>query len=143
MNGVTKDYIKVRYAKNDTLYVPVTQLDLVSKYIGPREDSAVKLNRLGGADWQRQKAKVRSAVKDIAKELIQLYAQRMQQKGFAFPRTGSGSTTLNPTLSLMKLRTSCGASTRSRTTWSGMCPWTGFCAGTWALARPKWPAGGV
>ena len=52
MNGVTKDYIKVRYAKNDTLYVPVTQLDLVSKYIGPREDSAVKLNRLGGADWQ-------------------------------------------------------------------------------------------
>ena len=88
MNGVTKDYIKVRYAKNDTLYVPVTQLDLVSKYIGPREDSAVKLNRLGGADWQRQKAKVRTAVKDIAKELIQLYAQRMQQKGFPFPPDG-------------------------------------------------------
>lgn len=88
MNGVTKDYIKVRYAKNDTLYVPVTQLDLVSKYIGPREDSAVKLNRLGGTDWQRQKSKVRSAVKDIAKELIQLYAQRMQQKGFPFPADG-------------------------------------------------------
>ena len=88
MNGVTKDYIKVRYAKNDTLYVPVTQLDLVSKYIGPREDSAVKLSRLGGADWQRQKNKVRKAVKDIAKELIQLYAQRMQQKGFAFPPDG-------------------------------------------------------
>ena len=88
MNGVTKDYIKVRYAKNDTLYIPVTQLDLVSKYIGPREDSAVKLSRLGGAEWQRQKAKVRSAVKDIAKELIQLYAQRMQAKGFAFPPDG-------------------------------------------------------
>ena len=88
MNGVTKDYIKVRYAKNDTLYVPVTQLDLVSKYIGPREDSAVKLSRLGGADWQRQKTKVRKAVKDIAKELIQLYAQRMQTKGFAFPPDG-------------------------------------------------------
>ena len=88
MNGVTKDYIKVRYAKNDTLYIPVTQLDLVSKYIGPREDSSVKLSRLGGAEWQRQKAKVRSAVKDIAKELIQLYAQRMQAKGFAFPPDG-------------------------------------------------------
>ncbi len=88
MNGVTKDYIKVRYAKNDTLYIPVTQLDLVSKYIGPREDSAVKLSRLGGAEWQRQKAKVRSAVKDIAKELIQLYAQRMQAEGFAFPPDG-------------------------------------------------------
>lgn len=84
MNGIVKDYIKVRYAKNDTLYVPVTQLDMVSKYIGPREDANVKLNRLGGADWQKAKAKVRRAVKDIAKELIQLYAQRMQTKGFAF-----------------------------------------------------------
>ena len=48
MQGITKDYIKLRYAKNDTLYVPVTQLDLVAKYIGPREDSGVKLHRLGG-----------------------------------------------------------------------------------------------
>ena len=88
MNGITKDYIKVRYAKNDTLYVPVTQLDMVSKYIGPREDAAVKLHRLGGTEWQKQKTRVRAAVKDIAKELIQLYAQRMQQKGFAFPPDG-------------------------------------------------------
>ena len=88
MNGVTKDYIKMRYAKNDTLYVPVTQLDLVSKYIGPREDAGVHLSRLGGADWQQKKQKVRAAVKDIAKELIQLYAQRMEQPGFAFPEDG-------------------------------------------------------
>ena len=84
MHGVVKDYIKVRYAKGDTLYVPVTQLDLVSKYIGPREDASVKLNRLGGAEWQKAKSRVRSAVKDIAKELIQLYAKRMQIKGHAF-----------------------------------------------------------
>lgn len=88
MNGIIKDYIKVRYAKNDTLYVPVTQLDMVSKYIGPREDANVKLSRLGGTDWQRQKTRVRAAVKDIAKDLIQLYAQRMQQQGFAFPPDG-------------------------------------------------------
>lgn len=88
MNGIVKDYIKVRYAKGDTLYVPVTQLDMVSKYIGPREDSNVKLNRLGGADWQKQKTRVRAAVKDIAKDLIKLYAERMQQKGFAFPADG-------------------------------------------------------
>ena len=50
MQGITKDYIKLRYAKNDTLYVPVTQLDLVAKYIGPREDSGVKLHRLGGTE---------------------------------------------------------------------------------------------
>lgn len=83
MQGIVKDYIKVRYAKKDTLYVPVTQLDLVAKYIGPREDSLVKLSRLGGAEWQKAKARVRSAVKDMAKELIRLYAQRMQAKGYA------------------------------------------------------------
>lgn len=85
MQGVVKDYIKVRYAKNDTLYVPVTQLDMVSKYIGPREDAQIKLHRLGGTEWQKTKARVRSAVKDMAKELIKLYAERMQAKGHAFP----------------------------------------------------------
>jgi transcription-repair coupling factor (superfamily II helicase) len=85
MQGIVKDYIQVQYAKGDTLYVPVTQLDMVSKYIGPREDAAVRLNRLGGADWQKAKARVRSAVKDIAKDLIKLYAERMAAKGHAFP----------------------------------------------------------
>ncbi len=88
MNGVIKDYIKVRYARGDTLYVPVTQLDMVSKYIGPREDADLRLSRLGGDQWQKQKARVRSAVKDIAKDLIQLYAARAQEKGFAFPPDG-------------------------------------------------------
>ena len=67
------------------LYVPVTQLDMVSKYIGPKEEVKVRLNRLGGQDWQKAKARVRSAVKDIAKELIKLYAERMKLKGHAFP----------------------------------------------------------
>lgn len=84
MQGIVKDYIKVRYAKGDTLYVPVTQLDMVSKYIGPREDASVRLNRLGGNDWQKAKTRVRAAVKDIAKELIRLYAERMKAKGHAF-----------------------------------------------------------
>jgi transcription-repair coupling factor (superfamily II helicase) len=85
MHGVVKDYIQVKYARGDTLYVPVTQLDMVSKYIGPREDANVRLNRLGGADWQKAKAKVRRAVKDIAKDLIKLYAERMNTKGHSFP----------------------------------------------------------
>lgn len=84
INKVTKDYIKISYAKGDTLYVPVTQLDLVSKYIGPREDSKVKINRLGSGEWKKTKAKVRSSVKDMAKELIALYAKRISTKGFAF-----------------------------------------------------------
>lgn len=85
LNKVKKDYIKISYAKGDVLYVPVTQLDLVSKYIGPGENTArVKINRLGGSEWKKAKAKVRSSVKDMAKELIALYAKRMSTKGFAF-----------------------------------------------------------
>lgn len=85
MQGVIKDYIKIEYAKKDVLYVPVTQLDLVSKYIGPRENSGVRLSKLGGTEWQKTKTRVRKAVADMAKELTALYAQRMQAKGHAFP----------------------------------------------------------
>ena len=85
VQGVVKDYIKIRYAGKDTLYVPVTQLDLVSKYIGPREDGSVRLNKMGGTEWQKAKTKVRAAVKDMAKELIALYASRQKVPGFAFP----------------------------------------------------------
>lgn len=85
MHGIVKDYIKIKYAKGDILYVPVTQLDLVSKYIGPREEAAVKLNKIGGLEWQRAKNRVRTAVKDIADELIKLYSERMKAKGHAFP----------------------------------------------------------
>ena len=88
MDGIVKDYIKIRYSKGDMLYVPVTQLDLVSKYIGPREDAKVKLHRLGGTEWQKTRQRVRSAVKDMAKELTLLYAKRMQVKGYAFPPDG-------------------------------------------------------
>lgn len=82
--GVIKDYIKITYAKGDVLYVPVTQLDLVSKYIGPKEDSNVKLSRLGSGDWQRTTSRVRKAVRDMADELIKLYSERMKVKGYAF-----------------------------------------------------------
>ena len=84
--GIIKDYIKIKYAKQDVLYVPVTQLDLVAKYIGPREDSTVKLHKLGGTEWQKTKTKVRTAVKDIAHELIKLYSERMKAQGHAFPK---------------------------------------------------------
>ncbi len=84
MQGIKKDYIKIRYAKDDILYVPVTQLDLVSKYIGQREDAGVRLNKLGGQEWQKAKTRVRKAVKNMAKELTKLYAERMNRKGHAF-----------------------------------------------------------
>ena len=84
VQGVVKDYLKLQYDKGDTLYVPVTQLDLVSKYIGTKDEVKVKLHRLGGQEWQKAKSRVRAAVKDIAKELIQLYSKRMATPGYAF-----------------------------------------------------------
>lgn len=83
-NRITKDYIKIKYAKSDVLYVPVTQLDLVSRYIGSANDSNLKLNRLGGSEWQKTRKRVKSAVKDMAKQLTALYAKRMSVKGYAF-----------------------------------------------------------
>ena len=84
LQGVVKDYIKIKYAGSDILYVPVTQLDLVSKYIGPREDSHVKLNRLHSTEWQKTRQRVKKAVDEMADELIALYAKRMSVKGYAF-----------------------------------------------------------
>ncbi|MBR6968628.1 MAG: transcription-repair coupling factor [Ruminococcus sp.] len=84
MDGVTKDYITIQYAGTDKLYIPVTQLDMVSKYIGPRDDSGVKLSKLSSGEWQKTRSNVKRAVKDMAHELIALYAKREKSVGFAF-----------------------------------------------------------
>ena len=87
VDGADKDYIKIAYAGSDSLYVPATQLDMVSKYIGGRgedEGEHVKLSRLGGTDWSRAKARAKAAAKDLAKGLIKLYAERQRRPGFAF-----------------------------------------------------------
>ena len=82
--GIKKDYIKIKYKGESALYVPVTQLDLVSKYIGPREDGIVKLHKLGGSEWHKTRSRVKRAVKDMAEQLTKLYAIRMAAKGYAF-----------------------------------------------------------
>ncbi len=87
VDGVEKDYIKIAYAGSDCLYVPATQLDLVSKYIGggaDEEGRRTKLSKLGGTDWAKQKSRAKAAAKDLAQGLIALYAQRQRQPGFAF-----------------------------------------------------------
>lgn len=83
-DSVIKDYITIQYAGTDKLYIPVTQLDMVSKYIGPRDNSGVRLNKLSSNEWQKTRSNVKRAVKDMAHELIALYAKREQSKGFAF-----------------------------------------------------------
>ena len=88
VQGATKDYLKVQYSGSDVLYVPVTQLDLLSRYTAPGDEEKVKLAKLGGAEWQRTRAKVKKATEEMAQELIELYARRRQATGYAFPPDG-------------------------------------------------------
>ena len=85
VDGVEKDYIKIAYAGSDSLYVPATSLDLVSKYIGGGEETEhVRLNKLGGTEWARTTHKAKAAARELAQGLIDLYARRQRLAGFAF-----------------------------------------------------------
>lgn len=84
LEGITKDYITIEYADSKQLHVLVSQLDMISRYIGPRDDSNVKLSKLFSGDWQKTRSRVQKAVKDMAEELTKLYAIRSQSQGFAF-----------------------------------------------------------
>ena len=86
VDGVTRDYITIRYAGTDKLFVPCDRLELIGKYIGKKDDAGeVKLSKMGGGDWTRTKTRAKNAAKDIAKNLISLYAERQRTPGFAFP----------------------------------------------------------
>ncbi len=85
VDGVSRDYVKISYQGADKLFLPVDQLDLVSKYIGAGADGAVKLSKMGGSDWTRAKSKASQSAKEMAKELIELYARRRRAKGIAYP----------------------------------------------------------
>ena len=84
-DGITKDYIKIRYKDDGILYVPTSNLDNIKKYIGSG-DGVPRLNKLGSKDWSKAKAKVRSNLQEIAKDLIELYAKREKTKGFMFSK---------------------------------------------------------
>ncbi|MCX7614131.1 MAG: transcription-repair coupling factor [Clostridiales bacterium] len=87
VDGYERDYIKLAFAGTDYLYLPASSLDLISKYIGGGgEDAPVRLNKLGGSEWQKAKLKAKGAAKDLAKKLIQLYAERQKLEGIAFPK---------------------------------------------------------
>ncbi|SHK04521.1 transcription-repair coupling factor [Clostridium cavendishii DSM 21758] len=85
VEGHKRDYLDIEYSKGDKLYVPVDQLDLVQKYIGS-EGKAPKVNKLGGTEWQKAKAKVRSSINEIAEDLVKLYAARSTLKGHKFSK---------------------------------------------------------
>ena len=84
-DGTTKDYIKIKYHGDDVLYVPTNQLDSVRKYIGG-EEQGLKINRLGSKEWVNTKSKVKKNLREVARELIELYAKREHAQGFAYPK---------------------------------------------------------
>ena len=87
IGGIEREYLVIEYAASkrgqpgDRLYVPMDQLNLITRYVGGEEPA---LDKLGGADWGKRKARARKAVREIARELVQLYAARQSVKGFAF-----------------------------------------------------------
>ncbi len=83
VDGVHKDYITILYQKGDKLFIPVSQLNLVQKYVAA-EGKKPKINKLGGAEWQKTKRRVAAKIEDIADDLIKLYAAREAEPGFAF-----------------------------------------------------------
>ncbi|WP_372995167.1 transcription-repair coupling factor [Lutispora sp.] len=82
VNNVVRDYLHIRYHGNDKLYIPTDQFDLIQKYVGG--DKAPKVNRLTGTEWAKTKARARKAIEGMAEDLLKLYAERQQAKGFSF-----------------------------------------------------------
>ena len=84
-SGLIRDYIEIQYDRNDKLFIPVEQLDMIQRYIGT-EGKDPKINKLGGQEWSKAKAKVKRSVDEIAEDLVKLYAEREKVKGYPFSR---------------------------------------------------------
>ena len=84
VDGYDKDYVKIIYAGADVLYVPATQLDLVSKYTVATEEANIRLSKMGGVEWEKRRSRAKKAAKGMAKRLIALYAERLRTPGYAF-----------------------------------------------------------
>lgn len=125
LDGVTKDYIKIAYQGTDVLYIPATQLDMVAKYIGGGEDTAVRLSRLGGDSWEKTKKKAKAAAKDLAEGLIQLYAQRKRLPATLSLRTAPGRRNSRTAFPMQKPTISSAVSRKSRQIWNLPLLWIG------------------
>jgi transcription-repair coupling factor (superfamily II helicase) len=110
VDGFEKDYMKISYAGTDCLYVPCTQLDLVSKYIGAGgEDKPVKLSKMGGTEWARSRSRAKAAAKDLAKGCCSSTPSGRGSPATPFPRIPSGSGNSRRTSSTPRPTISCAA----------------------------------
>ncbi len=85
VDGISKDYLKIQYAAGGSLFIPVSQMDMVQKYIGS-EGAKPKLSKLGGGDWERAKSKARKTVSILAEDLVELYAKRQAAQGYTYSK---------------------------------------------------------
>ena len=131
-----QEFMELRYAGDDKLFVPVERLDLVQRYTGAARPA---LDRLGGTTWEKAKTRVKKAMRDMAEELLKLYAARKAMPGHAFSRRLAlaagvrGRVRVGPDRRSARRR-----SPTSRATWNRRRRWIGCCAATSATARPKW-----
>ena len=139
VQGAIKDYLKIQYSGSDVLYVPVTQLDLLSRYTAPGDEEKVKLAKLGGTEWQRTRAKVKKPPKRWPRNSLNCMPGAGRPRDTPSRPTATGRTILRPALSTMRPTTSSTPPPRSSRTWKSPTRWTACSAATWAWARPKLP----
>ena len=137
VDGVHRDYITIVYRNNDKLFIPVDQLNLVQKYVSA-DGKTPSVNKLGGAEWQKTKRKVAARIEDIADELIDLYAKREAEKGFAFgPDDDLQHKFEAETFLILRHRTSCGQPKKLSMIWKSRSQWIAYWLAMLGLAKPK------
>ena len=142
VGGKERDYFLLEYADGDKLYVPLEQVDRITRYVGPDGDKP-RLTRLNTADWTRATNKARKNAKKLAFDLVDLYTRRSSITGIACPPDTPEQIEMEESFPYDETRDQLELSPTSRPTWSAQAPWTACCAATWALARPRSPARGV
>ena len=141
VGGQDGDFLHLRYAGNDTLYVPVSKFHLVQRYVaGESAGAHPALDRLGGTSWAKAKERVRASVREMAGELLRLYAARQVLHGNAFPADSPLAEGVRGGVPLRRdARPAPGHPGREAGHGGDPSPWTGSSAATWATARPRSP----
>ena len=140
VRGRQQEAVRIHYAKGDVLYVNVNALYKLSKYSG-KEGHKPKLTTLGTGQWQRSKRKAKKRLKDIARELIKLYAKRKASIGHRFPQIPPGNESWKPPFPLKTPPINIPRPKQSNETWKPGRPWTDSSVETWASAKLKSPSG--
>ncbi len=125
IDGVHQDYMSIVYQKDDKLFIPVTQLNLIQKYVSS-EAKPPKINKLGGSEWSKTKSKVSKKIEDIADDLIELYAKREAERGYAFGPDDEYQKSSKTPFHIVKQMTSRVALLRSNTTWKKLAQWIAY-----------------